>query len=607
MHNTLHPAAKTLPGATEGRFRLRLPRIAWLPLPLFSIAVIGLWLSDIKAPLEYPALFIALNLLFATLPALGIAFLFLRNFLLTGAWGVALFGSGAVLWSVSGLSSLVPVVTEHVGPSVNVIGANHNLTVWAASVCTLAGAALLQRGWSPARRRQAVAAAAYGLALGAAACIVFMVLQDLTPVFFVQGKGASLQREIVLASTIFAIILTLLLLRKGVSLRSPFLDWFALALILFAVGNAGLMLQSTPGGVLGWVSHAAQFLGGGYMLVAAYAAFRDTKPAFFVLAQPQDDNAPYRYSVAVAVVLIAAVLRLVFLQALGTSFAFLTFYPAVMLAALYGGGRAGALATFAGILFADYFWIEPVGSLHKSPIDWLASAIFMVNCLMVSWIVDLLQKAQAQLRSAEADRRAKLERAVADRTAELGLARNEAELANEASTRHLAAATATEAELQAVLDVVPAGIWIARDPSYRMVQANRLATEWMRIPEGANSSKSAPSLLRFDIFDEDGRPVSNEQLPIRRAAGGEVVNGYEFEWRFPNGESRFLYGNATPLHDADGNIAGAVAAFIDITERKRAEAALRESEARLQAVLDRSPDPIFVKDREGRQVRFPPK
>ena len=290
--------------------------------------------------------------------------------------------------------------------------------------------ALLQHGTRPLAQRVRMLIAAYGLALGVAAFLAFMAVHAWTPIFFVQGKGPSPERQFVLGSTIYAIFLTLLLLRKGAILRSAFLDWFALALMLLAIGYIGLMLQTTVGGVLGWASRAAQFLGGGYMLVATYAAFRDTKPAFIIL-EPSQDRAPHRYSVAVAIVLTAAVVRLVFLHKLGTSFAFITIYPAVILAALYGGLPAGALAAFLGALLTDYLWIEPVGSLQvSSPMDWLAAATFLLNCLFISWIVELLQKAQAQLRRAEAGRRAELERMVAERTAELGLA-------NEAKTRLL--------------------------------------------------------------------------------------------------------------------------------------------------------------------------
>ena len=570
----------------------RPPRIAWAPLPILLLALIGLWFKNMQAPYEPPELLIALNLLLATLPGVGIAFLFARNFLITGAPGVALLGCGAVLWSTTGLSPLIASVAS---PSfdVNAIVTIHNLAVWVASLCYLAGCALLQRRTPALVQRPPVLLAAYALAVAAAAFLAFVALQGWTPLFFVQGKGPSLERQFVLGSTIFAIFLTLLLLRKGVILRSSFLDWFALALMLVAVGYIGFMLQTTLGGVLGWVSRAALFLGGGYMLIAAYAAFRDAKPAFVVVASPNDE-APHRYSVAIAIVLTAAVLRLVFLQGLGTSFAFITFYPSVMLAALYGGLPAGALATFSGALLADYFWVEPVRSLLvSSPMDWLALAIFALNCLLISWMVDLLQKARARLRRAEAGRRAELERMVAERSAELGLAK-------EAKTQLLAAATGTETELQTVLDAVPAGIWIARDPSYRTVQANRLATAWMRIPEGANSSKSAPSLLRFEIFDKDGLPLPNEQLPLRRAAGGEEVTDYEFEWRFSDGERRFFHGNATPLRDAEGNVAGAVAAFIDNTERKRAEEALRESEERYRGIFQHAATGIAITDLQGR-------
>jgi len=42
----------------------------------------------------------------------------------------------------------------------------------------------------------------------------------------------------------------------------------------------------------------------------------------------------------------------------------------------------------------------------------------------------------------------------------------------------------------------------------------------------------------------------------------------------------------------------------DITERKRAEDALRQSEARIQAILDNSPTQIFLKDQQGRYLLF---
>lgn len=59
-------------------------------------------------------------------------------------------------------------------------------------------------------------------------------------------------------------------------------------------------------------------------------------------------------------------------------------------------------------------------------------------------------------------------------------------------------------------------------------------------------------------------------------------------------------GTPVPVHYSvnpmirDGNIAGAVIAFTDVTERKRAEAALHESERRLRFVMDSMPQKIFT-------------
>ena len=355
-------------------------RFAWLPLPVLFVAVIGLWLKDIQAPQESPGLLIALYLLPTTLPGLVITFLFARSFLVTGAPGTALFGCGALFWSVSGLSPLAASLAPGPWLNVNAFATIHNVTVWGASLCYLGGAALLQQRHNALPHTGRALVAAYALALAAAAFIVFMALKEWTPVFFVQGKGGSEERQFVLGSAIVTILLTVSLVRAGpYRRRTAFLDWFVLALLLLVIGYAGMMLQSNLDGVLNWVSRAAQFLGGGYMLAAAYTAFRDANAPFGVLG-PSQDNAPPRYGIAVALVLAAAVLRLVFLQALETHASFIAFYPAVTLAAFSGGLRAGDAGNVS-FCSARRLFGDGAGRIVRSGVSaGLAGASCLRNC-----------------------------------------------------------------------------------------------------------------------------------------------------------------------------------------------------------------------------------
>ncbi len=144
---------------------------------------------------------------------------------------------------------------------------------------------------------------------------------------------------------------------------------------------------------------------------------------------------------------------------------------------------------------------------------------------------------------------------------------------------------ARAAELAAIFEAIPTPIWIAEDPHCRTILGSRAAYEVLRVRAGSNISLSAPSVERptgFEVWS-GGRRLATAELPVQRAARGEVLRGFEEEIRFTDGEVRYLSGNAVPLLDETGAPRGAIGAFVDITARKRAEQALAASETRERA------------------------
>jgi len=65
-----------------------------------------------------------------------------------------------------------------------------------------------------------------------------------------------------------------------------------------------------------------------------------------------------------------------------------------------------------------------------------------------------------------------------------------------------------------------------------------------------------------------------------------------------------LWISATPLIDRNGEITGAVESLRDVTDLKRIQHALRESNAYLDTILNTLPDPLFIKDRNHKFVKM---
>lgn len=142
------------------------------------------------------------------------------------------------------------------------------------------------------------------------------------------------------------------------------------------------------------------------------------------------------------------------------------------------------------------------------------------------------------------------------------------------------------AEFEALLDAVPAAVLILRDRESTRMTGNRLAYEFLRLPEGAELSKSSPAAPTNFRVVRDGVEVPPEQLPVQLAAArGVEARSCELEIVFEDGSARQWLGNASPLLDESGAPKGAVGAFVDITERVRAEAALHEADRRKNEFL----------------------
>ncbi len=100
-----------------------------------------------------------------------------------------------------------------------------------------------------------------------------------------------------------------------------------------------------------------------------------------------------RYVFAIAVIVAAAGLRVWPLGALELRIPWVTFYPAVMAAALYGGFSSGMLATaFSALLVL--FW-SPTGQPFIDDFgDWLGMAVFSINGTLISLMSGAMHRAK---------------------------------------------------------------------------------------------------------------------------------------------------------------------------------------------------------------------
>ncbi|MFU8868825.1 PAS domain S-box protein [Natronococcus sp.] len=153
-----------------------------------------------------------------------------------------------------------------------------------------------------------------------------------------------------------------------------------------------------------------------------------------------------------------------------------------------------------------------------------------------------------------------------------------------------------------IIETSPTGIiTVGADGTFERVNAR--AEEIMGY-SGAELEELAGRTADLDPVKPDGDPFSVDEIPTRRVLGdGETIHDLEIGLRRADGRRIWLSMSGTPLYE-DGEITGAVFTFVDITERKRIETDLRESEAKFRQVAENVEQAIWLSSAEKDEMLY---
>ena len=272
-----------------------------------------------------------------------------------------------------------------------------------------------------------------------------------------------------------------------------------------------------------------------------------------------------RYGIAVLSVAIASGLGFFLLRYLLVEIRLTPFLFAIAATVWYAGTGPGVLAIVLAVLSLNYFILAPSYSFHPIGYPDLVYLSFCTLCaLAVGWVSTVRRRAEQELRQA----RDELDAKIVERTA--SLRRSEGYLAEAQRLSHTGTWVLNPTTMQYLY-------W--SDESYRI---------WGFDPLHGLPSREA---LWQRIHDRD-RVWENVQEALRQK---KDYSG-EFKIVLPNGTVKYLAATSHHLFSTNGEIVEVIGTNVDVTERKRAEEALRESEYKLRQIVETIPSLVWSAD-----------
>ena len=150
--------------------------------------------------------------------------------------------------------------------------------------------------------------------------------------------------------------------------------------------------------------------------------------------------------------------------------------------------------------------------------------------------------------------------------------------------------------LRTLIDRLPETFYIKDLDSRFLVVNEALAKQ---------SGKAAPAQM-LGLSDADlfpAGPAAEFRAEELKVFAGESLIDHENSMVFPDGREHSVLTTKLPFRDSEEQICGLVGIGHDITERKRAEEALRHEQTLMTALMDNIPDAVYFKDAASRFLR----